>query len=440
MVDNIEKMENLYNSIGYYEKQNEFEELLGEQKYRHFWQFLYSSRHAQQKFFQSHEFEEYKRLTHGALDLLKKFHPKALKSAHSDVESLAELLERFCLGVTYAFHRNNVEDGFNDIRIEPTVPQYSAFMDSLSQKEMDIVKRLHELTHEYGFPIMQLWLQQHISEDLMNEFISSSEDGHNALLPYFFIFVKKSSHPKGIQISISGYKHDIDDSWDLKIFFCENDKISHIKKSVDEAWDKDGIQTIGGKDNHFFALYIDRNSCSKNNALSFLDLQNRHLSNYFHSPLISPSPSTPNTNMPKRIGKSDINNATKELERQIQSLRKSEDITYRRWNRIKNNIRRSIGLFLWDQNHEESEKSRKSQIRDIIDHLKSNSPQVLELYLSNYNTPISPKSDITYGDQANAQDTVIRLMEDDYYLTDYCINQSDYFSPEDVKNANKRVT
>ena len=119
----------------------------------------------------------------------------------------------------------------------------------------------------------------------------------------------------------------------------------------------------------------------------------------------------------------------------IDGVRLSEGLTSKRWTVEKSNIRRSIGLYLWDTLNLSNapKKSRKKQVQNVIDEIKSENPEILDLYLGNFNKHNSIEKTTKFGDSAKSLEVVIREMEADYDLTDCCIKSFEYLTPYNVK-------
>ena len=120
----------------------------------------------------------------------------------------------------------------------------------------------------------------------------------------------------------------------------------------------------------------------------------------------------------------------------IDQLRISEGMLSKRWEPNKNNIRRAIGLYLWDliNNPRSGIVNRKKAIYECIDFLNAEHPKALELYFRNFNSFTSPDQKQRFGELDTHFQTVVREMEADYDLTEYCIEKADYYTPAEVKN------
>lgn len=434
-------MEKTASSKSYNELLSTFNEHLAEQHHRNLWLFLYASRHAQPYLHRSNNLKHFdlverNRLLDHTFDLLENFVIEEHDLRTFGEEKLTAALHEFCFGVAYALHRKTGADGFIDVRFEPLLDRFLDLFESLSSKEMRVVARLHELTHKYGFPITELWLPLVNSKDLLETFTADYPKSEKQALSFHsFVFTKKGNHPKGIQISTCHLSQEIDEAWDLAIFAGENDKLSHIKSIVRQAWDREGKQTVGDPKSHVVALYIDRKICTISHALSTLRLQIKYLSDYNDGLIFFP------TLIFDKYDFSAKKYMHKKLSQKIDQIRLSEGILSKRWDIGKSNVRRSIGLYLWDKMHigEGSDPSvtKKRLIAGLIDKLKSESPKTFDFYLGKFNKYNSPTGNTKFGDTAESLETVIREMEADLYLTECCVKNFEYLTPGDVKNGGK---
>ncbi|MBL1272851.1 MAG: hypothetical protein COB25_010410 [Oceanospirillales bacterium] len=163
--------------------------------------------------------------------------------------------------------------------------------------------------------------------------------------------------------------------------------------------------------------------------MSTLRLQIEHLNEYLSGPTLIP------TSEDLYIKNKDKKEIRKKLSNMIDGIRLSEGLISKRWTVYKSNVRRSIGLYLWDRVNifNIPQKSRRTHIIELIHKIKSEDPETLNLYLGNFNEYNSDKETTKYGDLAEYQETVIREMDADYDLTDHCIKNHEYLTPYDVK-------
>lgn len=438
---NILKMEKSSKSIDYQESHASLKQLLKERKYRDLWRFAYASRNAHIQLQQVANHKEYDLIIDEVISLEEK-HEHLFDSYNSfDMSDGIKATLKFNFGLVYAFHKKNYSDGFIDIRIDNQLSIFNKIIESLDSKQIDIIRRLHELTYQYGFLITELWLDLESSERYIHTFTELNQDISSKAL-YFpnFTFIKKGIFLEGIQISISSFNSEINDDWDLAIFYTKGDIISHIKSKIDNVWCLKEQQIIGDKTNHLIGLYIDRDACKKSHVLSVLELQISQLDSYYNNPI-----AILNSEENLALGPEQRSSRRKSLSSQysstIDALRLSEGLISKRWNIDKNNTRRAIGLYLWDKINAftpKYTKGNKKLINEVIDRLKANAPHTLELYLSNYNKYIPPEKNQKFGDLAESHQTVVREMEADYDLAAHCIEKSEFITPYQYKKSRKK--
>lgn len=435
-------MEKTAASASYNQLLGTLNELLAEQRHRHLWVFLYASRHAQPYLHRSNSLKHFDLVERNLLidntfDLLEKFVIEEHDLRTFDTDRLRAALHEFCFGIAYALHRKIGRDGFFDPRFESQLNRYLVFFDSLTAKEMRVVAKLHELTHRYGFPITELWMPLADTLELAGLFTEQYSKTEERKFPFpSLVFPKKGNHPKAVQISTTYSSPEIDEIWDLAIFVTKNDKVSHIKKIVEQVWNREGKQNVGDSKSHVIALYVDRKTCSISHALSVLRLQVDQLSDYTNGFIFTPT---------LAYGEYDFQ-TKKEMHKKISSLvdriKLSEGSLSRRWDINKSNVRRSIGLYLWDKNYigEDSDSpiTKKRLIVKLIDELKSKSSKIFEFYPGNFNEYISGPGTRKFGDTAESYEKVIREMELDLNLTECCIKNFEYLTPSDAKNDGKQ--
>ncbi|WP_144779930.1 hypothetical protein [Marinobacter maritimus] len=435
-------MERTSPSMSYVDLQNTLDEGFAEQRHRDLWLFLYSSRHAHPELWQpgsakDRGMQERDYLIDEAALLLEKHSPPGPWELFFKKRELAAKLHEFCFCITYAFHKRVLADGFIDIRAESQRGLHNDFINTLTRDEIDVVSRLHDLTYKYGFVITELWTSLTSSADILEAFVIKNL-GYQYLAHHpYFVFPKRGNHPQGIQISIKEYHTAIIEPWDLLLFFNENESLSKIKYEISNSWQLPGNQVIGDHNNHKIAFYVDRKQCSIGNLLDTIKLQIDHLNDYKDGLSLIAEP--------EDLGgfKKNRAKAKKEAKRNLSStidrLRLSEGLIHKRWSVEQSNVRRSVGLYLWDQkNIATPSRSRKSITRDLIDKLKRQKPEALEFYLKNFNKYDSPAKTTKFGDSLGALETVTREMEADFELTDICIRNFEFLAPQDVKSRRRK--
>tara|TARA_R110000823_G_C15942904_1_gene500645 strand:+ start:2592 stop:3911 length:1320 start_codon:yes stop_codon:yes gene_type:complete len=439
-------MERTSSSMPYEHLREKLRETLAEQEHRHMWRFLYSSRHTHLQLIQPDAPEglgehERNQLIDDTVELLHQFDPPQTWQIVLPDRFLAEALHHFCFAMAYTFHRKHFADGFIDPNFEDLLPTCEIFIDNLSSDEMAVVSQLHELTYKYGFAITELWESAIDSKTLIDAFIKN--DTKPEIIEKFpsYIFNQKRRQSNGIQISKIEYPVVLNEPWDLAIFFNKNDKISKIRENIIKSWRNTGTQFIGDSENHEVVVYVDRKKCNTSQLTYILRLQADQLEDYSKLAIIEDSEEE------DFLYKNDIKNNIKNkkkmkkyLSSTIDRIRYSENLISKRWSIEKSNIRRSVGLYLWDQMNiiKPSPRTRKGLITDLIETIKVDRPKALEQYMENFNIYHSKKSTRKLGDSPTSIETVIRGMESDYYLTDSCIKKFDFLTPYNVKASSKR--
>lgn len=280
-----------------------------------------------------------------------------------------------------------------------------------------LVEDVYQLTCRYGFLFLDLWQGATDMEGLALEFIKSYPDHPKCLLPIpKFTFIQKEMSPTGIQIEVPPYEASIRNTWDLAVYFNNKETMSAIKTSLTDVWSREGQQSVGNDKEYQIALYVDRKLCTKNHAASALELQVDRLKLYNLNPEdgLVPNPEAS----------------------YIDQIRLEEAMLSKSWDSNKDNVRRAVGLYLWDQINRplSATISRKVAIKDCIDLLEKSNPDALECYYRTYNTPKSSDNTQKLGDLEVHFRTVVREMEADYDLTEFCIEAADYHSPHDAKH------
>ena len=335
-------MERTSSSMPYEHLREKLRETLAEQEHRHMWRFLYSSRHTHLQLIQPDAPEglgehERNQLIDDTVELLHQFDPPQTWQIVLPDRFLAEALHHFCFAMAYTFHRKHFADGFIDPNFEDLLPTCEIFIDNLSSDEMAVVSQLHELTYKYGFAITELWESAIDSKTLIDAFIKN--DTKPEIIEKFpsYIFNQKRRQSNGIQIS----------------------KIE---------WRNTGTQFISDSENHEVIVYVDRKKCNTSQLTYILRLQADQLEDYSKLAIIEDSEEE------DFLYKNDIKNNIKNkkkmkkyLSSTIDRIRYSENLISKRWSIEKSNIRRSVGLYLWDQMNiiKPSPRTRKGLITDL---------------------------------------------------------------------------
>jgi len=435
-------MERTSTSMTYSQLGEKYQETIAEQEHRHMWLFLYSGRHAHLQLLRPDapkglSMLESDQLIDDTAELLQQFVPPKPWQIIPPGRQLVEELHHFCFAITYTFHRKHFADGFIDPRFEDLRPTYELFIDNLNPDKKAVVSQLHELTYKYGFVITELWDGLIDSQKLIDAFTKKRRKSEKIDKIPTFIFTKKESRPNGIQISTKKYQQKPTKPWDLAIFFNEGEKFSKIKEEIVNTWRKPTQKIIGNPENYQIALYVDRNKCKIRQLTDTLRLQVDQLDDYKNGLILIPT-SVDDIVSDKDKIKSKIKEEKKmrkDLSSFIDRIRLSESLIFKHWSIERSNVRRSIGLYLWDHMNiiKPSLTNRKRLIKGLIEKIRSETPDALDFYLEKFNKHDSARKTTKFGDSELALETVVREMEADYYLTNICIENCEYLIPHDVK-------
>jgi len=410
-------------SISYKDAFERMDEIDKEVAYMELWRFSYASRHVQQSLWEEKRLdEEIERTLKWSSDITEKYCPET--KMQKDYSHTLTFLN--CL--IYGYHRQEINDGYIDLRYESLLWEYDNPIEKVTPEEVIIVKNLHDLSYKFGYLILELYAKPDHTV-FWDWFVRKPRQKPTSIPPYYR-FPEKGNCPQGVQIALSKYDTNINENWDLIIYYSEGDKISHIKKDLDNRWNEKVNVLIGKKPNHDIAFYIDRETCKKTHALDVLEFQiglwRFELSGrsaVFRDGTNNAPKFTNNHEEPKNF-----------MANTVDAFRISEKLTEKRWKSNKNNVRRSIGIYHWDKIHspEPTAAYIKPLIRDTISRLHRNNPSVLNEYHTNYTKLMTREPVINFKAKDEFIETIIREMERDYKLTDHCIKNADYIRPAQV--------
>jgi hypothetical protein len=454
------------------------EKVIHEKLYRNFWRFHYVHRH-----FSALVEKD------GVLKSNVEKSLRALPALYAELAVEGQRLERddpyymtklfeFTNCLVYEFHKRDYADGFEDPYYEELVNLHqNPFRKLKFVDDREMVQFFHSWTVEFGFLIVPLFFKPDTTccEAFIN---NSSEDVIGHSLPLIYTYPKFEETLKGVKISTNSNRFQRPEGFDLAVYWQReygnkgkeielSKQLKVIKDQLKNCWKRGGVQEVGEKEGYEVALYVQRKKCSKNHVLERLEGQVKWTKQYpsrywawFPDPIVADEATT------KRL--------TKDKESLMRSIQLSEDLTKKKLSLASDNFRRAVGLYLWDSlNIEGVDKTRHAFILDTLDYLHNNHVNKLTHYYKNYNTlynkptkPAAPKEEpddklsdkqikeknekekttysgpIVYkerlmGDEEQAKIDVKRDMEDDYQLTEFCIEQAEYCSLEDRKKARK---
>jgi gas vesicle protein len=387
-----------------------FEEAKGRLNNRLFWECEYANRHI-------HKF----RLTDidPLIDPLDHIYEKFFIRGRDYVEDSQEF-KADMYSLIYAWHRSFVNDGFIDIYFERKLNSSRIILDLLTPDEVNIIKKIHELSHEYGILILELCRLPTIMDDVPAYLLNSGVK-HNSFSEPLFLLPKKDEKIQGVEFSVIGYELKIKKKWDVVFYVNIDDKISHIKQKLKEVWDATTPKALGDINNYKIAFFIERNNCTTSYATNIIKTQIDAYKRYLNAPI------TPLLYCPENNPSRDMKDAIKKQKKSISSLTEQIKISGKQvnknWSNEKGNIRRAVGLLLWDK-IQNNVSSAAEEIEKLFD---SQLPKELfEVYYSRYNTP-------NFSGLSSTKDIVIRELYADIKLTELCIKDAEFYSPYDIK-------
>jgi hypothetical protein len=332
----------------------------------------------------------------------------------------------FINSIVYEFHKSNEKDNFSDLLYDVSLYEYGFTLERLTLDEYEFIREIHSLTVEYGFLV--LLLISRLDDTLISDLFIKETFGKKKfpLFPY----PKKNTHPNDIQISIAPYKSKISNNWDLLVYCSVNQKLNVLEQQIKNIWGTDHQNQIGDKKTSDFALFIDSTCCTQRKAIMVLRGQKKWLEYRDQGGLvyfINEEGSNKTKKVYPRVnsGSSKVIDDPKAL---LDVINYCENLNEKRWPVEINNIRRAIGIILWDQVNSNAfkNKSRRAFIIELIEKLESSRPEVLKHYHTSYDKKSQPQGNATLGSTHAVRETVIKGMQDDYKLAEYCILKAEY--------------
>lgn len=424
--------------MSYRESAEELEQLQNESKYRELWMYSYTNRHVRMNSYFQIPLDETEAALDQAEEMLKKYNTDIVAPENGNHSTFIRQFNEFLFSLIYAHHRKNYNDGFIDIRFQDQFQYYDKLLNKLTNHEARTIKHLHKLSHQFGYLVSELLLPQD-SKHLKNCFIEEfPQDPHKLSPPPIYSFPKKSDHPKGIQIILSPYQAKILKNWDLVIFYRKGDTIFDIQNKLNSSWDLKGKQIIGVNNLYEIALYIERKECTKKRVISALNTQIFWRGIEKNGRMVSLPTNGDISDLEQHLPK-ESSQLKNNIRAMVGTLSFSEKLEEKRWPYNKNNTRRAIGLYLWDEVNtlNSGVESVKSLVQETIEQIRSDKPEILSLYNGKFNKPVPSEPHLIFGDKPDHYNTVVREMEADYAMTDYCIKIADYVSPSKAKKERK---
>jgi hypothetical protein len=374
-----------------------------------FWEHQYISRYVHQ-----YHLGEVDRL----LDSLEQILDKYLTVSGTSMSSQDILHVTYAL--IYAWHRAYVDVAFRDFRFEKELPVLDTIIQKLTPDERSTIERLHELSYEFGFLILELCLPLGNMKEVVY-FLSDRnyEKSFQLQIPKFS-FLRKENSLEGVQISYEPTSPPVDNDYDLIIYYSPNVNLHQIRTALNEIWMFQDEQVIGNRQDAFLAFYVQRQVVkSRKHLLDIVELQIEHYFMYASKELLALF-GTPD--MEDSPFKKEVKDHKKALAVAIDRFRVLDKSINKRWDPHKENIRRAIVLLLWDQKViVGTKKTTTSLVEELLDQLPNS---IFEAYHENFNTKYDIETGTMFRDQASVRDTVIREALRDFNLTDRCITDT----------------
>ncbi|MDV6316241.1 hypothetical protein [Idiomarina sp. HP20-50] len=397
----------------------------------------------------------------------------------------AALLEMAnCL--VYSYHKRNQVDAEVNPVYEKLVAGYGFLFDRLHSDEVKTVKVLHDLTMELGFLVIPFYLEPDKETSWM-AFVERNGDElsrirRSRLYPYPRYHLKV----RGVDIVYAAHEREVTDNWDMIVYYGEKSKVGELKDQIEDRWEQESPVEIGNPLAHKFRMYVNRPSCSRRYVLKYLKagiigLAPLNCEGFF--PLIDEEKPRGRAikreqrhpykaNIKKIIGSEPklvhkktqykkIEQWSRKINRENQqysdALRLTDEALTQYLSLEQSNVRRAIGLRIWDRvaesrseslSQEVDSKDLKSSvakhtkapgkndtvggiISSLIKELAETHPELLEYYRKDWNS----------GDSAASAQTIMstlkKRMRRDYQMTEYCIAQKGFFSTYESTRGSK---
>jgi len=391
------------------EVNKEYVKAEGKLNNRLFWEYEYANRHV-------HKF----RLTEidPLIDPLDHIYEKFFIIGRDYVEDSQEF-KTDIYSLIYAWHRSFVNDGFIDIYFERKLNSSRMILDLLTPNEVNIIKKIHELSYEYGMLILELCRLPTIMDDVP-AYLLNSGIKHTFFGKPLFLLPKKDEKIQGVEFSVKGFDSNVKINWDVAFYVNDDDKVSHIKQKLKEVWSAPSQKILGNINNHKIAFFIERKNCTISYATNIIKTQIDAFKRYLNTPI------TPLLYCPENNPSRDIKEVIKKQKKNISSLTEQVKISGKQinknWSDEKGHLRRVVGLLLWDK----MQNNSSSAINEIEKLFETQPKELFEVYYSRYNIN-------GFSGTGQTKDIVIRELYADIKLTERCIRDAKFYSPYDIK-------
>lgn len=331
--------------------------------------------------------------------------------------------------LVYSYHKRTQADGFLDIRYELLLCEYGHPLDTVPSEDFDFVEYLHRLTVGLGFLSILLDLQPDYTVS-WEIFIDGKDefDPTNSLVQTYS-YPKTGDNPKGIQVSTSDNPREVNNEWDRVIYCSLDDTDTYLKEQLAELWKDGGKHKAGDSENYDIALFIQSEKCTPNSVFEFLKLQVKWTLISHMNRLIRVVGEKSKTQVTDVRPHKKLKNLESDL---LAAIKLSEGLVEKRKDIEKDNVRRAVGLYLWDEFYWSNKKlkSKESLIIEVVRQLEKNNLACLEHYRQGYRRDMN---DLDKGSRAFK--TVVREMLVDLEVADYCIKHFELFNYNQVISA-----
>lgn len=391
------------------EVNKELEKAEGKLNNKLFWEYEYANRHVRE--FQLTDIDP-------LIDPLDHIYEKFFIRGRGYTEDSQEFKSDM-YSLIYAWHRSFVNDGFIDMYFERKLNSSRLILDLLTPNEVNIIKKIHELSHQYGMFILELCRLPTIMDSVLTYLLNNGVK-HNSFGKPLFLLPKKDEKIQGVEFSVIGYELKVRKNCDVVFYVNVDDKISHIKQKLKDVWDAINPTALGDINNYNIAFFIERKNCTISYATNIIKTQIDAYKRYLKTPITPLLHSLENT--PSRDMKEAIKKQKKNISSLTEQIKISGKQVNRNWSDEKGNIRRAVGLLIWDEM-----KRNDSSAREEIEKLFDSKPKKLfEMYYSRYNMD-------AFSGTVETKDKVIRELYSDIKLTELCIRDAVFYSPYDIK-------
>lgn len=454
----------------------ELKEIERERFYRNWWRFQYVHRYFVAEVLRDKDVKKDVEKTLRRLPELYRELSVGRGTLNRQDSGYMNTLFQFANCLVYDFHKQFYADGFQDPFYETLLENYQNPLKRIkSHEDLEMIQFLHDWTVEFGFLIVPLLGRPDTSASWEAFITGSPKKVFGRIAPCLYTYPKFEEVIRGIKVSTSFNQFERPKDCDLAIYWQTQKKtvrenqdeikkqLALIKKDLKSCWNCEGIQTVGKQNGYEVALYVHRKKCSVNHVMEKLEGQIQWQET-FPLPYCIWSPDSPGQ----------IDSKAKSNLELLRAIKLTEGLTKKKMDLESDNVRRAVGLYLWDSfNMKCVDKKRHRFILETIKFLHGNHKSKLSIYYKNYNKkykkptkPAPPKKELSknatdkeikqknererefysgetvykarlLGDEDLAKADVKKDMDDDYKLTEFCIEQADYFSLEERRKSRK---